>query len=545
MRERFPVLLFCTFLIGYFFLFGPYGYNDADDGYVISYSWRIYNGEIPYKDFIFTKPPLSPFFHSLTFYLFPDNYYLLAERFLFYLLAGLGALFCSLSLHHVFNFRQYHFSPYLLATLGFVFSVRTCAPTAWPTTDAVFFASVGIYLLVRFSSFIAIAGGIMLLCCAALCKQSFYLMPFAGIAFVIITSRSWKTSAVAVLSMLLTVNSFLMILSATGALTRFTLLTTGVTNLHDLFNAGVLAYFFYDSMPLVASLCIFTVAFKISSLMKSDDVKSAVPYLSLSVFLLWPLANFAKRALFSDVAYHPEMSDSFRDDTAKALFVLTILYFIVNFSFEKKWLSLLLLTVLSWSAGISWGYVTPAYFSTPLLFAFLLFSHQFFFIRNLTKLAAFLLLAGTITYFVAYQKPYCNPKRNQLTYKLDTLFPRLSGIYVGQDTYEKYHDFKHLHDKYGNNFKTLPGMPLSNYLTGTDSPLSIDWVYNIETNNQHEEVIQMLTQKKTTAFVEKHPQLITITDREGKFNSYVTSFVKKNWVLVESTSFFDVYQSVE
>ena len=99
--------------------------------------------------------------------------------------------------------------------------------------------------------------------------------------------------------------------------------------------------------------------------------------------------------------------------------------------------------------------------------------------------------------------------------------------------------------RYGDNFKTLPGMPLSNYLTNTQSPLNIDWVLNAETANQNYEIVNILTKKDFRVFIEKYPQLVSVTESDGKFNSSVTYFIKSNWVQVESTQFFDVYKAVE
>jgi hypothetical protein len=149
---------------------------------------------------------------------------------------------------------------------------------------------------------------------------------------------------------------------------------------------------------------------------------------------------------------------------------------------------------------------------------------------------------GTITYFIAYQKPAFSSDRRQLTYKISEVFPKLNYIKVDKEMYDKYTELKKLIAKYGNNFKTLPEMPLSNYLSDTQSPIGLDWVFNAEINFRNDGIVKTLEQKRTTVFVEKHPQCILYNDSAGKLNSSVTYHVVSSWRKVESTNHFDIYQ---
>ena len=124
MKQTKYIIIFILFVVVYFFAYSFHGYNDGDDGYLMGLSWRVFSGETPYKDFISVRPPFSPLFHSLPMYVIPENYQIIFERFLFYLLVALSALFCALSLHKTFDLKQYQLHPYLLATVGFVFSVH-------------------------------------------------------------------------------------------------------------------------------------------------------------------------------------------------------------------------------------------------------------------------------------------------------------------------------------------------------------------------------------------------------------------------------------
>lgn len=182
--------------------------------------------------------------------------------------------------------------------------------------------------------------------------------------------------------------------------------------------------------------------------------------------------------------------------------------------------------------------MTPALFSIPLLFTFLLVSDQYLGIKKVFNLAIYTLLLGSVTYFIAYQKPYCNPMRYEIAYKIDHLFPKLKYIKVSKEIHYKYTEFAFLISKYGNNFKTLIGMPLSNYLTNTNFPIKIDWVKDNETGNEDENIINDLKIKKTVVFLEKKPQLIEIRESITK----VAYFIKNNWNKIDSLEHFEVYR---
>lgn len=536
------LLLFIIFVISYFVVYGFYGYNDADDGYVLAFSWRVFNGEIPYRDFISVRPPLTFLFHSLPLYFIPDNYQIIFERFLFYVLMALSCLFCSLSLVNVFK-QNFQINSYLLATIGFVFSVHNFSPMPWYTVDGIFFASFGIFILIRSSSLYSVVFGMLFLVLSALCKQPFYLMPFVGIVFIIVIYRDWRKTTVAILSLILLISIYTFILYKLNALTSFLYLTTGSTKISDLLTAGVFSYLRVYSFYIIIPLGFWIIAHRLSSIKKLSRVKELVPYFFISLLLLYPLAHFVYSVLYKVSIYNPTLSFGYEGKTGSFLFILATALFILNFKVEKKWVSLGFFVLLSWCTGISWGGQTPVLFSTPLLFCFFYISNYYFNVKKVSKLVIYTLSIGTFTYYLAYQKPSCNPVRRDLVFEVSDIFPKLNHIKVGKDIYDKYHEFKYLTTKYGSNFKTLPGMPLSNYLTNTRSPISLDWVSNGETNNQNDDILKMLVKKNVVVFVEKIPQIITVSNSQDRFNSSVTYQIKSSWIKIDSTQHFEVYKN--
>ncbi len=537
-KFQFLFILFVTF---YALYYSFYGYDDADGGYTLALSWRIFNGEIPYRDFILVRPPISPLLHALPLFIIPDNYQLIFDRFFCYILFASSSLFGALSIDKVFNLKEFKLHPYLLATLGFVFSVGSFPSMAWHTVDAIFFASIGVYILVCRPSLYFIVLGMLFLFLSALCKQPFYLMPFAGVAFIFINYKDWKKSLIAIFSLILFTGIFFFILYRQDAHANYISLTSGSTKIKDLFSAGILCYLNITSLYLLLPFALWLIVKKRLVFMKIPIKENVVPYFFISVLLGLPLLKFIYVLSFKEVTYFT----FFRDSTATLLFIVTIFFLIANLSIEKKWITLWILTLISWCASISWGYQTPVLFSMPLLFGFLLASNQFFEVNKIGSLAIYILVFGSTTYFVAYQKPYCNPVRQLLTYKIDDLFPKMQYINVSKEIHDKYSEFSSLVTKYGVNFKTLPGMPLSNYLTNTNSPIKIDWVFNAETNNENHNIITELEFKKTIIFMEKNPQLIVVTDSKEKFNSTVAYYIKNNWLKIDSTYYFEIYKHDE
>ena len=79
-------------------IYVPLGHLPTDYDYVLAHSWRIYRGEIPYKDFVYTKLPLGLSLHSAVFLLL-EKTIVWASKFMFVLqlaavnLLGLGLVF--------------------------------------------------------------------------------------------------------------------------------------------------------------------------------------------------------------------------------------------------------------------------------------------------------------------------------------------------------------------------------------------------------------------------------------------------------------------
>jgi hypothetical protein len=518
-------------------LYCPYGYDDTDNGFTLAQSWRIYSGEFPYRDFISVRPPVSPLLHSIILFVFPDNLQFVLDRVFCFFLIAASSFFGAVTLCKLFNSNEFRINPYLLATVSFVFSVHHFPPMAWHTVDAIFFGSFGAYVLLNFSSVYSVAAGMILLFLSALSKQPFYLLPFAGVVLTALIHKEWKRPLMAAITLLLCIGSFVFILKRNEALSPFLALTVGSTKLDDLISAGLVNYVNTETRYIAVFFCLW-VLIKKMLLKRNITLNAAVlPYIFLACIFLVPLQHYLN-LFFSD-----KITDDyfFDENVAKYLFIISIISLAINFSLEKKWLAFSFLLTISWCASISWGYQTPVLFSLPLVTGFLFASYRYFGVKNIFYLSAYALLIGLITYFFAYQKPYRNPVRGVLNYNLSAVFPKMSHINISKKTYDKYIDFSTLVKKFGSNFKTLPGMPLSNYLTNTSSPTRLDWVFNAETGNENDKILDELKRKNVVVFLEKD-QLSNIDSSDRKANSYVSFYIRNNWQKIDSTQYFEIYK---
>ena len=76
------VALFTGLALALFLLNGWNAYHPTDDGFILAYSWRVGHGEVPYRDFLYVRMPLTPYLHSLAL-LLPDGWQIQAGRLAF------------------------------------------------------------------------------------------------------------------------------------------------------------------------------------------------------------------------------------------------------------------------------------------------------------------------------------------------------------------------------------------------------------------------------------------------------------------------------
>lgn len=538
--------LFIVIVLCYIVLYGPYGLTEADDGFITGLSWRIFNGATIYKDFIYVRPPLSPLFHTLPMYILPRDYIIFFERAFFFISLAISSLFASKSLNSLFDFKAIGVDKYLLAAVGFVFSVATFAPTAWHTIDGILFGSIGIYFLISDKSKLKILFGMFLLFLSALTKQSFYLMPIAGILYLYLSKHTRKViiSASGLLAIL--VIAFGLILEYLGALHEFIIQTSSASSLKEAYTAGVYKYLHSDLIFIFVSIVTWRIIKYIREFKKYPIDLNLLPYLYMFFIFTYPLAFYINRILFKQMSTLEFLKIQFRDEFAIITFLLVCVYILFYFKKLYRPWALILLLFLSWSSSISWAHTSPHLFSTPIIMIFISGAHHLLNLIKIHQFLIYMLLIGLVTYYVGYQKPHYSDVRSEIVFNLSDVTPALKYIKGDKKIYNKLKDLDTLTRKYGNNSKVLPFMPLFNLFQGSKSPLTIDYAINCEIANKEDKVYAELVNKETVVFIDRDWWKVeeSIGNYGRMYGSLLTYRVTKEWIKVDSTEQYYIYRGL-
>ncbi len=499
----------------------PYGFEDTDTGYIFGSSWNVYNGQIPHRDFIYTRPAIPAFLHTI-FLFISETYGYLLDRSFFYIQIFLYSLLGTKLLFEHFEIRS-KTSLYFIASLAAITTIHNYPPMGWNTIDGVLFCVLAFYfILKKNTSVLYILLGSFCLMLGVFSKQSFYFIPIFLFAYLVL-QKDWFRLKYFVIFGFLSLISYLGFKLANGSLAPFWEQTFQRTSSSALVEAGIKTYylavkFHFLHVLGVSALAILAVKFR----------KNTLGYLITNLIIISYIA----------VSFWNNSGDwSVIKIVMQFLFMAATAYAFWMVLKDRRYLLLLLLLTLSWSASISNGFRTPIHFALPMVFTL-----YFFFYHNKNQslsipVAAILLVGYLITFGIGYQYIYRDSPRKELTHNMGEVFPQLATIKSDKSTYEKYTELKQLSTKYPK-FTAIPSMPLANYLTRTVNPIGTDWPLDVEINDEALLLVQQLSEKNTTVLLEK----LTLTPYEA--DGYdIIPLIKNTWTLIEEGRYFDVYQS--
>ena len=180
---------------------GPHGLDLRSDGYLLTLAARVLDGQVPYRDFSYIRPPLPIFLQAALRATVPD-YGILASRWCFAVQAALILVVVASLLARV--------EPRPVARAGLALGGTLLAltgglsPMPWHTTDGIAFALLAAWALVvaaeRGRPGLAALGGLAA-GAAALSKQGFGVVLLAGLVLTLaptgrrIGRRPWHAAA--------------------------------------------------------------------------------------------------------------------------------------------------------------------------------------------------------------------------------------------------------------------------------------------------------------------------------------------------------------
>lgn len=228
-----------SFSVIFHLLFSFFGFNPTDDGFILALSRRIFEGQIPHKDFISIRPVLSPVLH-IPEIIIGGDYTFWISRFVVWIQF---ALISWLWIRVTEKFLKKDFSSFdrfVFASVYFFFTVHTFPIMAWHTTDALMLYTLGLFFCISTRSSKKYIG-YFLMGCSVLCRQNFILL----VPITLFILSDWKKILNWSLFILPLLIYFIYLLSANAledAIIQFNTQT-------DFFNFGIKRY--YLSLPFL------------------------------------------------------------------------------------------------------------------------------------------------------------------------------------------------------------------------------------------------------------------------------------------------------
>lgn len=530
-KARYIYLFSFLVCVVYALAYAAYGFSDTDHGFVQALSWRILEGQVPYLDFLYVRPPGSPYFHAAWLALLPDSWESIGERVLFYVLMTLSTCWSVISLRRVFSFRKLGIAPAGLGVLALILSLHNFPPMAWHTVDGLFWGALGFLGIthpkIGYRTYLGLLAFVM----AALMKQAFYPLPLIGGALVILLHERttiWKSIGMTAGTVLL--GTLFVYFWEPNFLPTMLQQITGATSLQDLYAAGIEPYL----KPLVFVVLPLLVAWQAMSLYKWRLLPAGLFW----VVLIGYIAYYVWKAWHTQTSIGPEKG------FAQVFWLLGVGLCLKNIWVNKKAYGLLLgMLLMAWCGGISWGYATPMLYFTPILFAFLLGLREEIDFRVpryfYALLGAFLVWA----YAMLAQFPYRDAPRAALIYPMAQVFPQMQGIYTGETMFRKSQELQRLQRQYGDKFTVLPAYPLAHYLTDSPPILGVDWAHNAECQYsvQTERLQQALAQLEYV-LLQTDEDKKKEWEEAGKYGCLLAGYVATHWKPETVGDFFTVYR---
>jgi hypothetical protein len=552
--------LFGGLAIALFLLNGWNAYHPTDDGFILAYAWRVANGEVPYRDFLFVRMPLTPYLHSVVM-LLPDGWQIQTGRLSFFLELALSGALPSIWAVHRLGMRA---TPRALglAAICFLFAVHNFPPMPWPTVDAVMFASAGATAFL-FSldapgrrALVLRGAASLLLALAVLSKQAFAPLPVLLVAYAVVEAlrarRPGRLLASVVPGALLGALA-LGTIAAAGALPFFLQQIAEPTQLResvavpwtgDPIAIGVEPYVrALTPLAVAGMLLAFALAWTrgrtgrwISLVRGAGGLGVFAALVALAVEAQLDPFTAGLQLFWMLVAAGAGLLATPLDRTGR----LTLVAFAS-------------ILALAWCASLSFAYKTPL-----LGLAGAGFLLESAFPRGHWTAHRYVVLgaAAAVAFGIIrlqLDQPYREVPRALQTADLGEIYPRFGRMLTNQSNYERFRELRDLTGAHarGLPFLVMPDYPLIHFLSNTRSALSLDWIQPQEYLGNEERLMQELLREKPVVLIERERSLTVgpaadpplPCGRAEEPSSHLVAHVIARWRVVAEGRHFCVYRS--
>lgn len=485
-----PVLL----LMYQIFILGHYGFGSNDYGYLFGMGWRILNGQEIYTDFIYARPPLSPYLTAFWLYVLPEDGQFYYARVVNYLYGFTTAtlLFLVLKRHFVNFFKD---APKgLILALIIMFNVNYIVHF-WHTTDGLLMASIALFIIVTKAkpslNRIIIASLFVFL--SMMAKQSFYPLPFALGLFLWI-NYGYKTALKFTVSMAIVFGTMILgaYLFAHEQLFAYLDFKHYESQFGPFLEAAIVYYVlgWGKLFPATAAIILIVFGKYLWKYIKRKQYAKAYArfmlfyarfFLILYALLLLQFVQVKLAEGESIIIFHTPLLGGML--VAVVWFIIELQQRRLNKNQIRVMMVWLLTISLAWMSSLSWGYKSPALYSGTIIF-FFIYLNWHYTRKHLDKIYLYGLLG-------AYAVAVATLQFHSFTVEsvhLGQYSKKLNGIYERNVNELKTFQYVDVEVKKckakGQIYAVLPSNPYIHWIHNDYPTLSLDWVSNVEMLNK-------------------------------------------------------------
>ncbi|MCB0738902.1 MAG: hypothetical protein KDC92_15440 [Bacteroidetes bacterium] len=489
------------------FLYSPWGFNPTDEGFILGYSKRVLDGEIPHAHFISIRPTLSAYLH-IPELLISNSKSLIISRAIAWIQFGLIAILWV----NILSPKKSFIQTTALFLVGFMAITNNYPPMAWHTLDGIMLSTTGAYFLTKRKQYWWLA--FLLFCMAYLCKQNFLAV---GVFAIIFFPKNWpkKAATLAIPGII-----YVLFLAINGAFSDFIIQMQSETSL---FKTGILTY--------------------LKSIWLWLGILIGIGHILIEKKKNLVVTNYASLAVFLTVACYGLYKGQFYLGPSFLVFGWSLTYLFKKLIDDYRPIKILGLGI-AWAASVSIGFNTPA---MALAVAVVIVLSQLELPKSIWTVSVLAIIP-----FYHYGRTnyvYRDVEIGRHEYHLGNQLTGASGIYTNKRTHDLFKDLRKL--KATSN-KQLVLMPYSGAywaLSNSKNPASIHWTSNIEMQNdrlRERYIDEMETQRGKVCLL--LPKYNTLTIGYGRYpmkydsGFYLENYFIENWNLVSESKFFFVYE---
>lgn len=516
-------------------LYSHLGFNPTDEGYMLSGSRRLLDGQVPHRDFLSLRPVGTQLLHSHLILWAGDRILWWSRLIAWVQLATIAWLWVAIVEKAFDTFASAGIRA-AVGLAGFAASAHDFPLMPWNTIDGVLFLTGGIAVL-QLAEARGRWIGFILIGCAPLFRQSFLfcIPPLLIVSGEGLRVRTWL--AVAAPSAL-----YALVLGTFGALVE----AIAQTGSHHHSLPGAL--FAFHAFPKQIGVGLLGGSISVSLLMNRRQELRAVGALAYVVLLVLAAALIGTNRhswilFFAALVLVPLLAAVDRSDATDARWN------------GRRTTAALLALVVAWGSSISEGWPMPAIGSASLVAVALaaVMMNQLSPIvtgRNAATLVACTIAAASVTslHIGRTMHIFCELPAAELKYPLDDRFRGGQGIFTNKNTHDFLKELTESTDwirSRGRRYAVLPDCAEFWATSAQPNPLFSDWPIDEEIQFVRPRFLHELVGLQDTSFVVQKYRASTLARQPVAIEPktcMACEAVRSHFRLVRETKYFEIYE---